>query len=86
MALIDTGCEVQGYKSDITRSYVFGEPTPRQRTIWELENRRKRPLSGRHVSEWPARKLIEQRGVSPGPLWFTRPAHSCDAPFGVTEP
>ena len=39
MVLIDTGCFVQGYRSDITRSYVFGDPTPRQREIWELERR-----------------------------------------------
>jgi Xaa-Pro dipeptidase len=37
MVLIDTGCLVEGYMSDITRSYVFGEPTPRQREIWNLE-------------------------------------------------
>ncbi len=39
MVLIDTGCFVQGYRSDITRSYVFGDPTPRQRQIWDLERR-----------------------------------------------
>jgi Xaa-Pro dipeptidase len=35
--LIDTGCRVQQYHSDLTRSYVFGQPTARQRTIWNLE-------------------------------------------------
>lgn len=39
MVLIDTGAHVEGYRSDITRSYVFGNPTPRQREIWELERR-----------------------------------------------
>jgi Xaa-Pro dipeptidase len=37
MVLIDTGCAFDGYNSDITRSYVFGEPTNRQREIWTLE-------------------------------------------------
>lgn len=37
MVLIDTGCLVQGYMSDITRSYVFGTPSARQREIWDLE-------------------------------------------------
>ena len=37
MVLIDTGCEIHGYHSDITRSYVFGDPSPRQRDIWNLE-------------------------------------------------
>ena len=34
MVLIDTGCLVQGYNSDITRSYVFGEASEKQRTVW----------------------------------------------------
>lgn len=37
MVLVDTGGSMHGYVSDITRSYVFGEPTPRQREIWDLE-------------------------------------------------
>ncbi|MBV1693292.1 MAG: Xaa-Pro peptidase family protein [Hyphomicrobiales bacterium] len=37
MILIDTGAPVDGYLSDITRSYVFGSPSPRQRQIWNLE-------------------------------------------------
>ncbi len=34
MVLIDTGCQVHGYQSDITRSYVFGTPSARQREFW----------------------------------------------------
>ncbi len=37
MVLIDTGCAFDGYNSDITRSYVFGEPTRRMRETWALE-------------------------------------------------
>ncbi len=37
MVLIDTGCQVEAYISDITRSYVFGEPNPRHREIWRVE-------------------------------------------------
>lgn len=37
MVLIDTGCRLLDYVSDITRSYVFGEPTARQSAIWQLE-------------------------------------------------
>ena len=39
VVLIDTGCFVEGYRSDLTRTYVLGTPTPRQREIWELELR-----------------------------------------------
>lgn len=38
MVLMDVGCTVEGYCSDITRTVVFGaEPTLRQREIWNLE-------------------------------------------------
>ncbi|PWF43399.1 M24 family metallopeptidase [Massilia glaciei] len=37
VVLIDTGCKVNDYISDITRTYVFGTPTPRQRSVWNAE-------------------------------------------------
>lgn len=37
MVLIDLGATLHGYCSDITRTYVFGAPTPRQRLLWEHE-------------------------------------------------
>ncbi len=37
IVLIDTGCELHGYHSDITRTYVFGEANERQRQIWQIE-------------------------------------------------
>ena len=37
MVLIDTGCKHKDYISDITRSYVFGEATERQRSVWNSE-------------------------------------------------
>jgi len=39
IVLMDGGCSVEGYQSDITRTFVFGKPTPRQRNIWDLERR-----------------------------------------------
>lgn len=38
MVLVDMGGILHGYRSDITRSYVFGTPTPRQRQLWDLEH------------------------------------------------
>ncbi|MBR9824305.1 MAG: aminopeptidase P family protein [Alphaproteobacteria bacterium] len=35
--LIDTGCAIYGYQSDITRSYVFGTATDEHRRVWEAE-------------------------------------------------
>jgi Xaa-Pro dipeptidase len=37
LVLIDTGCKVQGYNSDITRTYVFGVPSAEHRRVWEVE-------------------------------------------------
>ncbi|MEL7044577.1 MAG: Xaa-Pro peptidase family protein [Pseudomonadota bacterium] len=37
MVLMDGGCNIAGYRSDISRTIVFGEPTARQREIWNLE-------------------------------------------------
>jgi Xaa-Pro dipeptidase len=39
MVLIDTGCDIGGYLSDITRSYVYGEPSAYQREVWKAEKR-----------------------------------------------
>ena len=35
--LIDTGCLLQGYNSDITRTYAYGEATDEQRAAWQVE-------------------------------------------------
>ncbi|NEL42452.1 MAG: M24 family metallopeptidase, partial [Xanthomonas perforans] len=37
LVLIDTGCTVQGYHSDITRTWIYGTPDDAQRRIWDLE-------------------------------------------------
>ena len=39
LVLIDTGCRVQGYNSDITRTYVFGKPTQEMVRVWEVEKK-----------------------------------------------
>jgi Xaa-Pro dipeptidase len=37
VVLVDGGCKVDGYSSDITRTTVFGTISDRQRTVWNLE-------------------------------------------------
>ena len=37
VVLIDTGCSLHDYISDITRTYVFGKPNEEQIKIWDLE-------------------------------------------------
>jgi Xaa-Pro dipeptidase len=37
--LMDCGCAVQGYQSDISRTWVFGQASPRQRKVWNTVKR-----------------------------------------------
>ncbi|MEE3093574.1 MAG: Xaa-Pro peptidase family protein [Pseudomonadota bacterium] len=73
MVLIDTGTTVEGYHSDITRSYVFGEATPRQREIWNLELAAQaaafnaaQPGAPCEDVDAAARAVIEKGGLGPG--------------------
>ncbi|ABE54176.1 peptidase M24 [Shewanella denitrificans OS217] len=71
--LIDTGCQLQGYNSDITRTYVFGEASPRQRELWQLEqaaqlaafNTANLGVSCAAV-DLAARRVLETAGFGPG--------------------
>ena len=72
MVLIDTGATLHGYNSDITRSYVFGEPSPRQREIWELEQAAQlaafdaaQPGAPCSAPDDAARAVIEAAGFGP---------------------
>ena len=39
VVLMDVGCTVHGYQSDISRTLVFGEPTVKQARVWEQMRR-----------------------------------------------
>ena len=39
VVLMDCGCSIHGYQSDISRTWVFGEPTARQRRVWNTVKR-----------------------------------------------
>lgn len=73
MVLIDTGTCVHGYHSDITRSYVFGAPTERQRAIWAIEKEAQaaaftaaRPGVPCEAVDCAARQVLEAHGLGPG--------------------
>lgn len=73
MVLIDDGCSVEGYQSDITRTTVFGKPTKRQREIWDLERRAQdaalaaaKPGATCESVDAAARKVITDAGFGPG--------------------
>ena len=73
MVLVDDGCTVDGYQSDITRTTVFGKPTARQREIWDLERKAQdaalaaaRPGAPCESVDAAARKVITDAGFGPG--------------------
>ncbi len=73
MVLIDTGCRVQGYHSDITRSYVFGEATPRQAQVWQAEKEAQAAaFAAAQIGvacgdvDLAARKVLQAAGFGPG--------------------
>ncbi|QSX74964.1 aminopeptidase P family protein [Lysobacter arenosi] len=37
--LMDVGCTVHGYQSDISRTWVMGKPTAKQRNVWDTVKR-----------------------------------------------
>ena len=37
--LMDVGCTVHGYQSDISRTWVMGQPTAKQRKVWDTVKR-----------------------------------------------
>jgi len=39
IVLMDCGCTVHGYQSDISRTWVFGEANARQRKVWDTVKR-----------------------------------------------
>jgi Xaa-Pro dipeptidase len=73
LVLIDTGCLVQGYNSDITRTYVFGAPGDDHRRVWEVEHAAQaaafaavRPGVACEEIDRTARAVLERHGLGPG--------------------
>lgn len=71
--LIDDGCTVEGYQSDITRTVIFGKPTQRQRDVWSLERKAQdtalaaaKPGATCESVDAAARKIITDAGFGPG--------------------
>lgn len=72
MVLMDGGCNVEGYRSDISRTIVFGTPTARQTEIWNLEKRAQdAAFSAAKIGvacedvDAAARKVISDAGFGP---------------------
>jgi len=70
--LLDDGCSIDGYQSDVTRTTIFGKPTERQRQIWALERKAQdaafasaKPGASCESVDAAARKVITDFGFGP---------------------
>ncbi|MBK6306900.1 MAG: aminopeptidase P family protein [Gemmatimonadetes bacterium] len=76
--LIDGGCKVEGYSSDISRTFVLGKPTDKMKKVFEIEHaaqtaalKAARPGVPCGDIDAAARKVIEDGGYGPGYKYFT---------------
>jgi len=76
--LIDGGCSVGGYQSDISRTFVLGRPTDKMRRVFEIELAAQsaalaaaRPGVTAGSVDAAARRVIEAAGYGPGYRYFT---------------
>ena len=72
LVLIDTGCTIDGYHSDITRTYAFGAVEPEIREMWELEKEAQaaafdavQPGAPCESVDAAARRVLERAGLGP---------------------
>ena len=72
LVLVDTGCYVEGYTSDITRTYAFGAPTAEHRRIWDIEKEAQASAFARveaglscEAVDYAARAVLEKHGLGP---------------------
>jgi Xaa-Pro dipeptidase len=76
--MLDDGCTVEGYNSDITRTFVLGKPTAKMHAVFELVKRAQsaalstvRPGVPAAAVDAAARKVISDGGYGPGFAFFT---------------
>src|SRR3990172_9292185 len=76
--LIDGGCSVEGYRSDISRTFVLGKPTDRMLKVFEIEKRAQnaalaaaRPGVACGEVDAAARDVITDAGFGPDYKYFT---------------
>ncbi|HCC72140.1 MAG TPA: metallopeptidase, M24 family protein [Bacteroidales bacterium] len=75
--LVDGGCSVEGFRSDVTRTIVYGKPTDRQKEVFNTvlkaqqeAHKAIRPGVACGEIDRVARKIIEDAGFGPGYKYF----------------
>ena len=76
--MLDDGCEVEGYTSDITRTFVLGKATDKMKRVFDLVHRAQaaavqtaRPGVPTASVDAAARKIIMDGGFGPGYTYFS---------------
>ena len=76
--LIDGGCTVEGYQSDLSRTFVLGTATPKMRAVFDIVHRAQeaavttaRPGLPCEAVDAAARKVIVDAGYGPGYTYFS---------------
>jgi Xaa-Pro dipeptidase len=76
--MLDDGCEVEGYTSDITRTFVLGKATDKMKSVFDLVHRAQaaavqtaRPGVPTAAVDAAARKIIVDGGYGPGFTYFS---------------
>ena len=76
--ILDDGCEVEGYTSDLTRTITVGKPTAKMKQVFEIVHRAQsaaraaaRPGALAVDVDRAARRVVEEAGFGPGFKYFT---------------
>jgi len=76
--MIDDGCTVEGYQSDITRTFVLGKATDKMKQVFDIVHRAQaaalaaaRPGVALEAIDAAARNVIVGAGYGPGFKYFT---------------
>jgi Xaa-Pro dipeptidase len=76
--MMDGGCSVEGYASDITRTYVLGKPTDKMKKVFDIVKaaqtatlKAARPGVPVDAMDAAARKVIVDAGYGPGFKFFS---------------
>ena len=78
LVMLDDGCTVGGYQSDITRTFVFGKASDKMKKVFEIVHRAQtaalktaRPGVECQTVDAAARKVISDAGYGPDYKFFT---------------
>ena len=76
--MVDDGCTVEGYQSDITRTFVLGKATDKMKRVFDIVHRAQaaalaaaRPGAPLESVDAAARKVVVDGGYGPGFKYFT---------------